>query len=36
MGLISEYENVINENDKIPENKNLIDKLKRLKSETSI
>ena len=36
MGLYTEYENVINENDKTPENEKLIEKLKRLKSETSI
>ena len=36
MGMLNEFEDVIIENEKIPDNKKLIEKLKRLKSETSI
>ena len=36
MGMLNEFEDVVIENERIPDNKKLIEKLKRLKSETSI
>ena len=36
MGMLNEFEGVVIENERIPDNKKLIEKLKRLKSETSI